>query len=188
MRFYLIDRIIEYKSEQMIRAIKNLSISEDFLDDHFPRFPVMPGVLMLEGAAQLSGPLLRFSLRKRTNIEKHGGVDKGGDCDRKAILMMIDRAKFRGLVRPGDQIIYTAEILALREDRGKTKVKGEVNGKAVMGAEISFMMVENDNPSLNKEVIRALDLWTRGGDKNLRKELFLPEETFAEDLSTEDSL
>ena len=62
MRFFLIDRITQWLVGTSAEAVKNVALSEDFFDDHFPRHPVMPGVLILEGMAQLSGLLLEASL------------------------------------------------------------------------------------------------------------------------------
>ena len=67
MRFFLIDKITDWRVGTNAKAIKNVALSEDFFDDHFPRRPVMPGVLIIEGIAQLSGLLLEASLK-----EKHG--------------------------------------------------------------------------------------------------------------------
>ena len=65
MRFFLIDRITKWQVGATAEAIKNIALSEDFFDDHFPRRPVMPGVLIIEGMAQLSGLLLEASLKKK---------------------------------------------------------------------------------------------------------------------------
>ena len=98
MRFFLIDRITRWEPPQAAEAVKNVALSEDFFDDHFPRRPVMPGVLILEGMAQLSGLLLEASLK-----EKFGK-------DAKAVLTVIERTKFRRLVRPGDTLNYRTEV------------------------------------------------------------------------------
>ena len=63
MRFFLIDRITRWEPGRAAEAVKNVALSEDFFDDHFPRRPVMPGALILEGMAQLSGLLLEAGLR-----------------------------------------------------------------------------------------------------------------------------
>ena len=65
MRFFLIDKITKWEIGVEAEAIKNVALSEDFFDDHFPRRPVMPGVLMIEGMAQLSGLLLEGSLKNK---------------------------------------------------------------------------------------------------------------------------
>jgi 3-hydroxyacyl-[acyl-carrier-protein] dehydratase len=65
MRFFLIDRITKWQVGITAEAIKNVALSEDFFDDHFPRRPVMPGVLIIEGMAQLSGLLLEATLKEK---------------------------------------------------------------------------------------------------------------------------
>ncbi|MHC4715804.1 MAG: hotdog family protein, partial [Planctomycetota bacterium] len=79
MRFFLIDRITRWDVGSAAEAVKNVALSEDFFDDHFPRRPVMPGVLIIEGMAQLSGLLLEASL-----AEKYGK-------DAKAVLSVLER-------------------------------------------------------------------------------------------------
>src|SRR5512138_3447927 len=88
MRFFLIDRITRWEPGRCAEAIKNIALSEDYFDDHFPRRPVMPGVLILEGMAQLSGLLLEAGLKARY------------DKDAKAVLTVIERTKFREMARP----------------------------------------------------------------------------------------
>ncbi len=96
MRFFMIDRITAWEAGHCAEALKNVALSEDFFDDHFPRRPIMPGVLMIEGMAQLSGLLLEASLK-----EKH-------DRDAKALLTVLERTKFREFVHPGDTLTYQA--------------------------------------------------------------------------------
>src|SRR5512147_1920768 len=98
MRFFLIDRITDWQVGASAEAIKNVALSEDFFDDHFPRRPVMPGVLILEGMAQLSGLLLEASLR-----QKYGK-------SAKAVVTVLERTKFRSLVKPGDTLTYRSEL------------------------------------------------------------------------------
>jgi hypothetical protein len=90
MRFFLIDKITRWEVGQCAEALKNVALSEDFFADHFPRRPVMPGVLIVEGMAQLAGLLLEATLKQ--------GLGK----EAKAVLTVLERTKFRELVRPGD--------------------------------------------------------------------------------------
>ena len=85
-------RRFEWEVGSAAEALKNVALSEDFFDDHFPRHPVMPGVLILEGMAQLAGLLLEAGLKQR-----HGR-------NAKAVLTILERTKFRALVKPGDMI------------------------------------------------------------------------------------
>src|SRR5512136_736810 len=99
MRFFLIDRITRWEVGTSAEAVKNVALSEDFFDDHFPRRPVMPGVLILEGMAQLSGLLLEASLQQQYSKNA------------KAVLTVLERTKFRALVKPGDTLQYRTEVM-----------------------------------------------------------------------------
>src|SRR4030042_1755050 len=103
MRFFLIDKITDWNVGTDAKAIKNVALSEDFFDDHYPRHPIMPGVLIIEGIAQLSGLLLEASLK-----EKYGQ-------SAKAIMAVLERTKFREIVRPGDTLIYHTELTSLNK-------------------------------------------------------------------------
>ena len=96
--FVLVDRILDFTPEKGMRALKNVTINEPFFQGHFPIEPVMPGVLVIEGLAQV-GALLAFL----TEPEKVGKslVYFGG----------IDKARFRQKVIPGDQLIYEIEVI-----------------------------------------------------------------------------
>ena len=103
MRFFLIDRITTWDVGKSATATKNVALSEDFFDDHFPRHPVMPGVLIIEGMAQLSGLLLEESLK-----QKFGK-------DAKAVLTVLERTKFRRMVHPGETLTYTTRVTNLSD-------------------------------------------------------------------------
>ena len=111
MRFILIDRITRWEAGKTATAVKNVALSEDFFDDHFPNKPILPGVLMLEGMAQLSGLLLEEAV-----FEQY-------DQRLKALLSQVAKAKFRSPVYPGDRLAYTAEIVSINELGGKTSVR-----------------------------------------------------------------
>lgn len=122
MRFFLIDKITHGEAGTRAAAVKNVALSEDFFDDHFPRRPVMPGVLILEGMAQLSGLLLEASLKARYGK------------DAKAVLTVIERTKFRDLVRPGDQLAYHAQVTSVNEAGGKTSVRALRDGNEIVSS------------------------------------------------------
>ncbi len=119
--FLFVDRITHIK-ERSIEGIKNLSINEPFFQGHFPDYPIMPGVLIVEAMAQVGGILVL----KRIEREK----------DTVAIFMGIDKARFRKPVRPGDQLRITAEILNLKGRVAKLSCKAYVKDELVSEAEI----------------------------------------------------
>lgn len=112
MRFLMVDRICELDPGRSIRAEKTFSADEDFFRDHFPGFPVVPGVLLTEVMAQAAGKCL--------DAERH---PRG-----KAMLMEIKSARFRGWVRPDELITVVATISASRDEFATADCYIEVNG------------------------------------------------------------
>jgi 3-hydroxyacyl-[acyl-carrier-protein] dehydratase len=108
MHFMLIDRITEIRPGASITAIKALSLAEEYLQDHFPRFPVMPGVLMLEAMLQAGTFLVH-----RTEDFQHSTV----------VLRKARNLKFAGFVRPGETLTVRVEII--ENEGNQTTVKGE---------------------------------------------------------------
>ena len=113
MRFSQLDRILELDKGASIKAVKCLSLSEEYLNDHFPRFPVMPGVLMLESMFQASMWLVR-----ETNDFKHSTV----------VLREAKSMKFQGFVQPGSLLVVHAEIKKVEDSITKLKVIGTIDG------------------------------------------------------------
>jgi 3-hydroxyacyl-[acyl-carrier-protein] dehydratase len=147
VRFYLIDRITVWDVGTGAEAIKNVAMSEDFFDDHFPRRPVMPGVLMIEGMAQLAGLLLEATLKA-----KH-------DRDAKAILTVLERTKFREMVRPGDTLLYRAEVMSVNLQGGKASVRASRDGRVVVTTAMVFAFKYIDDPLLERRRASLLKMW-----------------------------
>ncbi len=127
MRFFLIDHITEWKSERVIRGIKNVAMSEDFLEFHFPKNPIMPGVLLLEALGQLAGWLEA----KSSNFEKWVLMNKVRKCN------------FYGFALPGDQV--ELEVQPLSETGMKTRAYkgiGYIKEKKKIIAEFEGEMIE----------------------------------------------
>ena len=127
--FLLVDRCEAYKPSESIVGIKCVSVNEPFFQGHFPGYPVMPRVLIVEALAQTGAVLMSKSL----------DVDVGG----KAIFFMsLDNCRFRSPVRPGDVIRLNVEVLRARGDIFKFKGVAEVNGKTAAECEFAAMVVE----------------------------------------------
>lgn len=149
MRFFLIDRITRWEVGSLAEGSKNIALSEDFFDDHFPRRPVMPGVLIIEGMAQLSGLLLEASLKQQYHR------------DAKAVLTVLERSKFRAMVKPGDSLFYRAEVSALNEAGGKVKTSARCEGRLVTSTEMVFAFKYIEDSLLDDKRRKLLELWMR---------------------------
>jgi len=123
MRFTLIDRILELKPNERITAIKNLSMAEEYLADHFPGFPVMPGVLMLEAMTQAGAWLIRAS-----EDFAHSTV----------VLKEAKNVKFANFLRPGQTLTVTAEIVDADHRQTRLKAFGSVEGTATVSARLTL--------------------------------------------------
>ncbi|HEX3700715.1 MAG TPA: 3-hydroxyacyl-ACP dehydratase FabZ [Phenylobacterium sp.] len=127
--FLLVDRCEDYRPNQSIVGIKCVSVNEPFFQGHFPDYPVMPGVLIVEALAQTGAVLMSKSL----------DVDVGG----KAIFFMsLDNCRFRAPVRPGAVIRMNVEVLRARADVFKFRGKATVDDKVAAEAEFAAMVVE----------------------------------------------
>ena len=149
MRFFLIDRITRWEIGVIAEGIKSVALSEDFFDDHFPRRPVMPGVLILEGMAQLSGLLLEASLQQQYAKSA------------KAVLTVLERTKFRALVKPGDTLIYRTELTSVNEVGGKVKATAYRGKTVVTSTGMVFAFKYVDDPLLDEKRRRLMELWMR---------------------------
>jgi 3-hydroxyacyl-[acyl-carrier-protein] dehydratase len=150
VRFLLIDRITSWEPGRRGTAVKNVALSEDFFDDHFPAKPIMPGVLMVEGMAQLAGLVLEEGVRRETGRKV------------KALMSIIENAKFRSPVRPGDTLEYRIEVVSVNELGGKAAARAFVGDKLVAECTLIFSFRELDSPILEANRARLLSVWLRG--------------------------
>ena len=127
--FLLVDRIYDMMGDQSCVGVKNVTINEPFFQGHFPQFPVMPGVLIIEGLAQTAGALCVHSL--------------GEDYKAELVYFMgIDNAKFRKPVVPGDQLHYHVRKIRNRGRVWRFFGEAKVNGRVVTEAEVSAMLAD----------------------------------------------
>ena len=125
----LVDRIYDMAGDESCVGVKNVSVNEPYFQGHFPQFPVMPGVLIIEGLAQTAGALCVHSL--------------GEDYKAELVYFMgIDGAKFRKPVVPGDQLHYHVRKIRKRGRVWRFYGEAKVNGHVVAEAEISAMLAD----------------------------------------------
>ncbi|WP_018132938.1 3-hydroxyacyl-ACP dehydratase FabZ [Effusibacillus pohliae] len=123
--FLLVDRILELETGRRAVGVKNVTANEPFFAGHFPQYPVMPGVLVVEAMAQVGAVAL-------LSVEENKG--------RLAFFAGIDNVRFRQQVRPGDTLHMEVEILSVRRSIGKGKAVAKVGDKVVCEAELMFAL------------------------------------------------
>ncbi|MEM9007136.1 MAG: 3-hydroxyacyl-ACP dehydratase FabZ [Cyanobacteria bacterium P01_F01_bin.86] len=125
--FALVDRIIEYVPGEYAVGLKNISLNEPQFQGHFPGRPIMPGVLIVEAMAQVGGIVL-------TQLPGVSGL---------FVFAGIDKVRFRRPVVPGDQLVMTVTLLAIKRQRfGKMQARAEVDGQLACEGELMFSVVD----------------------------------------------
>lgn len=138
MRYILIDRIERLDHSRRLRAVKTISRSEDFFADHFPGQPVMPGALLIESMAQAGTALLELSRDLRV----------------KALLIMVERAKFKAPVRPGDVLSVDVRVESIEVTLARVQCTITVKARVVADALLTFSI--NDVQPFYPEAVRPL--------------------------------
>lgn len=134
--FLLVDRILEIEKNTRAVGIKNVSVNEPFFVGHFPGIPIMPGVLIIEGMAQVGAALLLSSIPDRK--------------DKLIYFTGIDKCRFRRPVVPGDQIRYELKVLRLKSQVCRMWGEAHVDGQLAAEAEILSAMASVKDPITTK--------------------------------------
>lgn len=127
--FLMIDKILEIEGTKRAVGIKNVTINEPYFQGHYPGQPIMPGVLIIEAMAQIGGILLSQELEHKGKI---------------AVLLSLDKVKFRRSVHPGDQLVLVAESTRVTPRGGQLKCHAAVGAELVAEALIKFAMTDAD--------------------------------------------
>lgn len=130
--FLLVDRITDIVKNETLIGYKNVSISENVFQGHFPGHPIYPGVMILEGMAQAGG-ILAFQSMDMTKEEA---------AQKVVYFMSIDKAKFRAPVRPGDKLEYRISVIKQKGAIWMLKGEAFVDDKIVSEAELKAMIVD----------------------------------------------
>ncbi|MBN1786836.1 MAG: beta-hydroxyacyl-ACP dehydratase [Sedimentisphaerales bacterium] len=123
MRFILIDKIVKIEPGKEIISVKNVSLSEEYLADHFPTFPVLPGVFLLQGLIESASWLVR-----ETENFAHSMV----------LLEQAKNVKYKSFAGPGSTIEYTVTAKSIEENASSFSGKGSCNGEAIVEARFSL--------------------------------------------------
>ncbi len=123
MRFNLLDRIVEVRPGQGLRAVKNLTLGEEYLADHFPTFPVMPGVLMLETLVEAGAWLLRLTDDFASSV---------------IVLREAKGVKYGTFMEPGKQMAISVELVERGAGLATFKGKGETEGQSTVSARLTL--------------------------------------------------
>ena len=134
MRWIWIDKFLEFRSGDFARAVKNLTLAEEHLHDHYPGFPVMPASLIIEGMAQTGGIL----------------VGEAKNFEEKVVLAKIPKAEFYGVACAGDQLNYDVKVLDLRAEGAVVACKAFVNGMETLLADVEIVFAHLDNSRANQ--------------------------------------
>ena len=124
--FLLVDRIIELEPGKRSVGIKNVTANEPFFQGHFPEYPVMPGVLIVEAMAQTGGVALMVMDEFKDKLAMFAGIDK---------------VRFKRQVKPGDQLVMTVELGQFRRGIGVCTATATVDGELACKGELMFALV-----------------------------------------------
>lgn len=143
MRFIFVDRILEIEKDKQALMIKNVSSSEDYFSLHFPDFPVMPGALMLEALEQASIIFISYSL----------------DFSAYARLTEVKNAKFRRIIRPGDQLRLEVTMKSLVDNIAEIGGRIRVAGKNMAGMDLKFVIVKEQGAQISRTIAKLKALF-----------------------------
>jgi 3-hydroxyacyl-[acyl-carrier-protein] dehydratase len=130
----LVDRVLDYAPGQFIRGLKNVTVNEPFFQGHFPQYPVMPGVLVIEAMAQIAGLLTMLSKLAKT------------DGTQLVLFAGIDEARFKRQVVPGDTLILLADLERAVRGIGRFRCRATVDDLVVCEA-VLMAAVRNVPPA-----------------------------------------
>jgi len=149
MRFILIDKIVSLETAEEIKAVKNVSLAEEYLADHFPTFPVLPGVLLLEGLVESAAWLVR-----ETENFAHSMI----------LLEQARNVKYKSFLAPGRQVEYTVQAKSIEENVSSFVGFGISNGERIVEAKFGlrhFNLVDENSAMAEVDAVIIKNLKER---------------------------
>jgi 3-hydroxyacyl-[acyl-carrier-protein] dehydratase len=128
MRWIWIDRVVEFEPGKRAVSVKNVSLAEEHVHDHWEAFPIHPASLMIEGMAQTAGIL----------------VGQARDFKEKVVLAKIGKAEFTDIVVPGDQITFEADLETITDEAASTKGIIKKNGQQIGQVDLMFSHIDHN--------------------------------------------
>ncbi len=150
MRFVLIDRIDRLEPGRLAEGHKCVAADEEYFRDHFPGYPLVPGVLVLESLAQLGGRLIEASVREATGRRV------------LPVLAKVDRARFSRPVRPADRLDLVARLVGMTAGAARVAGVARVGGRQAAAADIMYAIVDLAGGLLDDKQLAALVDWSDG--------------------------
>lgn len=156
MRYFLVDRVTELVVGERASGVKNVTLTDEVLHDHFPDHPVMPGALIVEAAAQLAGLLLEatFHARRREPEAR----------PRRALLVGIEKAKFHDTAGPGDQLRIDVRVGSELEGAAQVEAVVATGPRRIATARLTFVMKDIASERVHAQRRYVYELWTRDLD------------------------
>jgi 3-hydroxyacyl-[acyl-carrier-protein] dehydratase len=130
VRYFFVDQLLEMVPGSHAHAKKNITITEDVFNDHFPSLPIYPGALLIESMAQVGGLLIEKTVQQKTKKQI------------LPILIMVKKAKFRNVVLPGDTLIVMDELDNVSDDAALVRAKIVCDGEEKASAELFYTLLD----------------------------------------------
>ncbi len=125
--FLMVDKVIELERGKRAVCVKNVTINEPYFQGHYPHTPIMPGVMIIEAMAQSGGLAVDSAAGSESAVP---------------LFAAIDKARFRRVVKPGDQLIITVNVISARSQVVKVEAKAEVDGELAAEGQLTFVLTK----------------------------------------------
>ena len=149
MRYFLLDRVTDIVVGESAKGVKNVTLTDEVLHDHFPDYRILPGALLVEAMAQLAGFLLEVT---------HNADDKPLV---RALLVGVDKAKFSQPAEPGDSVEILVRAAAALDTAAQVEAEARIGDTRIARAHLTFMLKEIDSDRVHEQRRYLYRLWTK---------------------------